>query len=102
MNVASTNMVLFSGRLILAYNDVLYPYHKWFFKVLETCASKPENLIEIMNKFIEDKSEVNANALYDTIMNFNIWEDESKPWNIQFMLDIELTWLDGFTPVNDI
>mgnify|MGYP003591876066 CR=1 FL=1 len=43
MDVASTNMVLFAGRLILAYNEVLYPYHKWFFKVLETCFRNRKN-----------------------------------------------------------
>jgi Nucleotidyltransferase domain. len=102
IDVSATNMVLFAGRLILAYNEVLYPYHKWFLKVLETCPNKPENLLEIMNKFIDDKSEDNAKVLYDTIINFNNWEDESKPWNIKFMLDSELTWLDGFTPVADI
>lgn len=102
MDTASVNMVLFAGRLILAYNENLYPYHKWFFRVLENCPNKPEKLIDIMNNFIDDKSEKNANILYDLIMNFNTWESESKPWNIQFMIDSELTWLDGFVPVGDV
>lgn len=29
-------MVLFAGRLILAHNRILYPYHKWFMKTLES------------------------------------------------------------------
>lgn len=61
-----------------------------------------ESDIDIMNNFIDDKSEKNANSLYELIMNFNKWESESKPWNIQFMIDSELTWLDGFVPVGDI
>ncbi|MDR3595974.1 nucleotidyltransferase domain-containing protein [Clostridium sp.] len=102
INIAATNMVLFAGRLILTYNETLYPYHKWFFKVLEQCPNKPENLINLMNNLIEDKNETNANILYDSIINFTDWNDGNKPWNIQFMLDSELTWLDGFVPVADI
>lgn len=102
IDVAASNMVLFAGRLILAYNEILYPYHKWFLRVLEGCPKKPDNLMEVMNQFIDIKSEANANALYDLIMNFHTWENEDKPWNIQFMIDSELTWLDGFTPVGDI
>jgi hypothetical protein len=102
MDVAAVNMVLFAGRLILTYNETLYPYYKWFFRVLEDCSEKPENLIGVMNNFIEDKSERNAKLLFDLIMDFNKWENSEKSWNIQFMLDSELTWRDGFVPVGDV
>ncbi|MEX1030669.1 MAG: nucleotidyltransferase domain-containing protein [Paenibacillaceae bacterium] len=44
-----TQFILFGGRLILAEAEVLYPYHKWFLKVLERLEDKPDS---IMDNFI--------------------------------------------------
>jgi hypothetical protein len=39
MQMAS-ELALYGGRMILAYNRVLYPYHKWFTRVLEETENK--------------------------------------------------------------
>lgn len=45
LNRAATDLVLFGGRLILAHNEILYPYHKLFMNALEKAPQKPENLL---------------------------------------------------------
>ena len=42
-------MILFGGRLILAHNEILYPFHKWFMRVLGSAPNKPEWLMECID-----------------------------------------------------
>lgn len=101
-SISISNYVLFAGRLILTYNETLFPYHKWFMRVLEGTNNKPDNLIEYMNKVLKDKSAEAVELLYDCIVNFHTWSSSDKDWSIRFMLDSELNWLDGQVPVADI
>lgn len=102
ITTAISNYVLFAGRLVLTYNETLYPYHKWFFKVLEGVEKKPENLIEQMNKVIKEKSEEAVELLFNSIVNFHTWSSTTKEWPVRFMQDSELNWLIGNVPVADI
>ena len=45
LGVSIDKLVLFGGRLILAHNEQLYPYHKWFLRVLETVPDRPAGLM---------------------------------------------------------
>jgi hypothetical protein len=46
LNLAVSKLILFGGRLLLAHNHLLYPYHKWFLRVLETAPEKPAGTME--------------------------------------------------------
>jgi predicted nucleotidyltransferase len=98
-----SKFILFSGRLILAHNELLYPYHKWFIKVLEGAKEKPVELLPTIHALTEFPSKENVEALYEAVKNFRTWIDDSAfSWPTQFMLDSELNWLDGKTPVDDL
>ncbi|QHT58611.1 hypothetical protein GXP70_00520 [Paenibacillus lycopersici] len=88
--------------LILAYNEVLYPYHKWFMKVLEGVASKPNNLFQLMNNVLQHKSKESLETLYECVTQFYEWPRSEKGWHIRFMLDSELNWMTGHVPVADL
>src|SRR5512140_1736036 len=45
LKTSVSKLILFGGRLILAHNEMLYPYHKWFLKVLERAKEKPADLL---------------------------------------------------------
>ncbi len=45
LGIATAKMVLFGGRLILAHNEIFYPYHKWFLRLLERAPDKPPDLL---------------------------------------------------------
>lgn len=102
MNVAISKLLLFGGRLILAHNELLYPYHKWFLAVLERAEHKPEQLIATMQRVSHAPSYAGATEFYTLITAFRSWELEPKTWPNYFMQDSELNWLHGPTPIDDL
>ena len=94
--------MLFSGRLILAHNELLYPYHKWFLKVLEGADEKPDNLMTSIEALNENPNAENIETLYVSVQDFRPWVEGDFNWSTQFMLDSELNWKAGATPVDDL
>ena len=101
LGTAVGKLVLFGGRLILAHNEVLYPYHKWFLRVLERAPDKPTDLLARIAALYDDPSATTITAFYEAITQFRNWE-YTMVWPTRFMLDSELTWLDGKSPVDDL
>jgi predicted nucleotidyltransferase len=100
---SASKFILFSGRLILAHNELLYPYHKWFLRVLEDAKDQPADLLPVIHALTEFPSKENIEALYERVKNFRAWTDDPTfSWPTQFMLDSELNWLNGQTPVDDL
>lgn len=102
LGTAVSKLVLFGGRLILAHNELLYPYHKWFLKVLEQAKDKPSDLMASIQALTEAPTMENVEAFYQKVKTFQSWNENPHGWGAQFRLDSELNWLDGRTPVDDI
>jgi len=102
LNTSVSKFILFSGRLILAHNELLYPYHKWFLKVLDGAKEKPAGLLESIQHLNASKTKENIEALYEIVKGFRPWIEGDFSWPTQFMLDSELNWMDGMTPVDDL
>ena len=102
LGTSVSKFILFSGRLILAHNELLYPYHKWFLKVLEEANDKPEGLLESIHALNENANTENIEALYEKVKSFQPWIAGDFNWPTQFMLDSELNWRDSTTPVDDL
>jgi predicted nucleotidyltransferase len=101
IDVSVMNYVLYAGRLILVFNETLYPYHKWFLRELDGVKHKPDGLLLCINATIEQKKPEHVEKLYNLISEFTQWPNE-KPWSVRFMLDSELGWLSGNIPVSDL
>jgi hypothetical protein len=102
LGTSVSKFILFSGRLILAQNELLYPYHKWFLRVLEQADDKPEGLLDSIRELNTFPSSRTVEALYEKVKEFQPWIDGEFDWPTQFMLDSELSWVDGKTPVDDL
>ena len=102
LGVAASKLILFGGRLILAHNEMLYPYHKWFLRVLEGANDKPEGVLDSIHQLNATPTIENVETLYEKVKNFHSWSDNPYGWPTQFMFDSELNWLDGKTPVDDL
>jgi len=104
MGVAISKLTLFGGRLILAHNELLYPFHKWFLAVLDSAPSKPEGLMEAIQKLQTDPSAENVEAFYTMVKDFQEWDPTMDwvRWGPRFMADVELTWVDDRTAVDDL
>jgi len=90
---AATQLSLFAGRLILAYNRVLFPYHKWFYEYLERCPDKPANLLGLMNKVISEPNALHADELFKSIQNFKDWGVPDIKAFLWFMEEVEWSWM---------
>ena len=102
LGLAVARMTLFGGRMLLAHNERLFPYHKWFLRVLEGCADRPPDLMERIAALHADPSQANLLGFWATIRNFRAWEGADQPWPTQFLRDSELNWMDGHTPIDDL
>ncbi|MBY8992501.1 MAG: nucleotidyltransferase domain-containing protein [Candidatus Lokiarchaeota archaeon] len=96
-----TDLILFGGRLILEYNEILYPFHKLFMQTLEKAPDKPENLMSLINSLLNERNFKNAEVFYDAVKNFRKWETQ-KFWAIRFLLDTEWAWINGKPYVGDL
>lgn len=102
LGTAVSKLILFGGRLILTHNELLYPYHKWFLKVLEGAKDKPADLIDCIQALTESPTAENIKTFYEKVKTFQPWSDNPYSWPVQFLLDSELNWMDGKTPVDDL
>ena len=102
LGTSVSKLILFGGRLILAHNEMLYPYHKWFLRVLETAPDKPSGLLAHIQRLAEAPTAQNIEAFYENLKAFQPWSDDPYSWPAQFMLDSEWNWMEGRTPVDDL
>lgn len=102
INHSVTNLCLFAGRLLLAYNELLYPYHKWFLKILSTAEQKPQNIVELINTALSTKSKSSIQDLYNTMNDFNDWPQHEHGWGAKFVIDSEINWMNGPVPIADL
>jgi hypothetical protein len=102
LGTAVSRAVLFGGRMILAHNERLHPYHKWFLRVLEGAPDRPPDLLERIAALHTDPCQATLLAFWATVRNFRAWEGADEPWPTRFLLDTELAWLDGRAPLEDL
>ena len=102
LHTAVSKLILFGGRLILAHNEILYPFHKWFMRVLQDAPDKPEGLMECIDELATEPTFERVDAFYDLIKGFQEWPTGPFRFGAAFMVDSELNWLHVKTPVEDI
>jgi len=92
LGTSVSKLILFGGRLILAHNEMPYPYHKWFLKVLEEAKDKPDGLVHCIYSLNESPTAENIETVYEKVKTFQFWSDNLYSWPAQFMLDSELNF----------
>lgn len=100
LRTAVSKLSLFGGRLVLAHNQLLYPYHKWFLRQLERAPHKPAELLPMIQELASDPQVGTVNRFVDLLHLIGTWPTGS--WGPHFMRDTELTWLHGSAPVDDL
>ncbi len=98
---AASQLALYAGRLILAHNRVLYPYHKWLMYYLGKCDDKPGGLLENISSLLKKPDLENTQRLFQSLQYFHDWgvtDLEAYTW---FMEKVEWSWMDGATPLED-
>jgi hypothetical protein len=91
----AVQLVLFGGRLLLAYNRLLYPNRKWFMRELERAPRKPAGIIDLANHLLRQPGINNARAFCDSIENFTTWpQPEEGAWQ-RIHADSVWNWQSG-------
>jgi predicted nucleotidyltransferase len=98
---AVTEIALFAGRLLLAHNRLLYPYHKWLNRQLENAAEKPADYFEKLDAMLENPSMETAQAFVDCVINYQDWGVTWEDAVQHFMHDRELNWREGKPTIHD-
>jgi hypothetical protein len=98
---STSQLVLFCGRMILAHNRILYPYHKWFLHTLRSAPRKPDGFLELIEGLLEHPSKGDADALCENLFAFTDWDKPPEGWPARFVEDSECNWRHGPPPVAD-
>jgi predicted nucleotidyltransferase len=101
MTRAASQLALFAGRLILAHNRRLFPYHKWLPRTLESVPDKPGDLLACFDDLLEKPCGANATALFELVRDFQDWGVSDLDAYTWFMTDVEWSWMTDKTPIED-
>ncbi len=102
MATAVSRVVLFGGRMLLAHNALLYPFHKWFLRVLETAPEKPEGIVELMREVTAVPSAAGADRVAAAVLGFRDWQRDDVSWANRFLADTEQAWMRDAAAIEDL
>ncbi|MEM7437002.1 MAG: nucleotidyltransferase domain-containing protein [Myxococcota bacterium] len=98
---AASQLSLFSSRLVLAHNRVLFPYHKWMLQAVDEATDKPPGFLEGVRALLDEPGVPTASALLQSVQGFRDWgvsDIEAYTW---FMTEVEWSWMNGTIPMED-
>jgi len=98
---STTEMVLFGGRLILEYNRILFPNHKWLMYKLQQAPEKPVDMLELADKLLRNPTKESAEAFRNCINNFRDWGVDYMTALVTFVEDDEWAWRTRRPPLSD-
>ena len=99
---AVSRVALFGGRLLLAHNRMLYPFHKWLLRSLEQAAEKPEGIVELIRTATAQPTAEGARAISAAVLGFREWPRGEVDWPNHFIHDTEQAWLRDAAAVEDL
>jgi hypothetical protein len=101
MGHSVSNMVLYGCRLVLAYNRVLYPYHKWLMWEVERVGEKPDGFLDAIRNALAHPGVETAEAFCKCLDGWRDWGVTMDEAVNLFMVDDEWNWRTGATPISD-
>ncbi len=95
-------IVLFSCRIILNENEMLYPYHKWMLEELKIAGRKPTEVLDNINELFESHTLDKVNKFCKDILDFIKYDEKTVDWPNYFLKDSEQNWINHEPPVDDL
>jgi predicted nucleotidyltransferase len=100
--VATQKLALFSCRVVLNRNEILFPYHKWLLRETTRAPLQPEGFEPCLRGLLGRPSLAAAQRLQDGVLEFAGAASAGLDWPMQFMVDSELNWLHHEAPIDDL
>lgn len=101
MIYAASEMTLFGGRLILAYNRMLYPFHKWLMHEVTRAPEKPANYLALVDALLDTPNVETAQAFTDALTAYHDWGVSLGECFVNFTRDREWNWRGQRAPIHD-
>lgn len=87
--LAIQKLVLFSSRIVLNENKLLYPFHKWMLRVVETAEQQPDQFAQRINELLAGHSLEKVNQFCEYVFNFIDFTEKTVDWPNHFLKDSE-------------
>jgi predicted nucleotidyltransferase len=95
-------IILFSCRIILNENNMLFPYHKWLLNETRMAKRKPDNFDQAIERIMEQHSLELVNQFCSQVLRSVGLEEKSLDWPNWFLVDSELNWVEHAPPIDDL
>jgi polymorphic toxin system nucleotidyltransferase-like protein len=97
-------LILFGARIVLADNELLFPYHKWMLRVLESAARQPPGILDDIQSLGSAHSLDSVEAYCRKLLAFARVEFDAvnATWPSLFLRDSELRWVDAEPCIDDL
>lgn len=102
--LALQKLTLFTCRVVLAVNRMLYPYHKWMLRVVADAPQQPPGLMAALDRLVDDPHHDVVDEHVRALVTFAGHDPDvlGRAWGGHFLRDNELTWLRGCAPIDDL
>jgi polymorphic toxin system nucleotidyltransferase-like protein len=102
--LAVQKLILFGARVVLADNELLFPYHKWLLRVLESATRQPPGMLADIQALGSAHSRDLVEAYCRKILAFvHVDHDTANGrWPSLFLRDSELRWVDAEPCIDDL
>jgi hypothetical protein len=101
LTYAIGQVALFSGRLLLAYNRVLFPCHKSMMSVLRTLTHIPDRYFELQEEMLLNPKRETIQAFVECMRSFHEWGIAPHEAVSRFIQNNEWNWLEDEPPLSD-
>ena len=95
-------IVLFSSRIILNENELLYPYHKWMLEEVKNAGRKPVDFISKIDALFENHTLEKVNEFCIEVLDFIDFNEKTVDWPNYFLKDSEQNWMEHEPPIDDL
>ena len=100
--LAIQKIVLFSCRIILNENELLYPFHKWMLEEVKRAANKPKDFIIKIDELLKNHTAEKANEFCNQVLEFINFTEKTVDWPNYFLRDSEQNWIEHEPPIDDL
>jgi predicted nucleotidyltransferase len=102
--LALQKLTLFTCRLVLTENEMLYPYHKWMRRVTLSAPRQPSALASRLDQLLQNHSWPLVDEHVREMLAFVGLEFAATDasWPTYFMRDTELRWMAGEPAIDDL
>lgn len=98
---ASSRLVLYAGRAVLAHNRMLFPFHKWFMSELARAPERPERMLDLAHELLHAPAVPVAAQLVSDVQDFTGIHLTIGESAASFVRRTEWSWRAGGAPFDE-